>query len=64
MRARRTPGRTVTPGRSVTCVNCAVERVFGHAPVQLRRSRPLIVTRGSLIIEVGDRPGVVPKVDE
>jgi hypothetical protein len=48
----------------VTCVNCAVERVFGHAPVQLRRSRPLIVTRGSMIIEVGDRPGVVPKVDE
>jgi hypothetical protein len=38
----------------VTCVNCAVERLFVQAPVPVR-SRRMIVKRGSLIIEVPDR---------
>jgi hypothetical protein len=61
MRPRRPPV-SKTPGRTVACVNCAVERLFGHAPVPLR-SRPLIVMRGTLIIEV--RAGTdAAKVDE
>ena len=63
MQARRPPVSN-TPGRSVTCVNCAVERVVGPTPVHLTKARPLIVKRGSLIIEVRPNPGVVPKVDE
>jgi len=61
VRARRPPV-SKTPGRTVDCVNCTVERLFEHAPVLLKR-RPLIVKRGTLIVEVGARPAAAD-VDE
>jgi hypothetical protein len=47
----------------VDCVNCAVERLFGQAPVPPRPPR-LIVKRGTLIIDFRDGPEIARKVEE
>jgi len=49
-----------TPGRSVICVNCAVERVLGR-PTATRTMGPLLVNRGTLVAAVSQRRNMVPK---